>query len=103
MISYGNGKRNIIKLHILYQNFDGKIFDSEKVNKEVIIVKNVKSKSVENSEPIEYITIKIPKEYHTKIKDIVKNVEFFNSEEEFIKFAFENAFNIIKLLKNKTM
>ena len=90
---------NIIKLHVLYQNFDGKIFDSEIVNKEVIITKNVESKSEENSESTEYVTIKIPKEYYTKIKDIVKNSEFFNSEEEFIKFAFENAFNAIKLLK----
>jgi len=69
------------------------------VNKEVIITRNMKSKNEENLESTKYVTIEIPKEYYTKIKDIVKNSEFFNSEEEFIKFAFENAFNTIKFLK----
>jgi len=90
-------EENIIKLQVLYQNFDGKIFDSEKVNKEVIITKNVKSE--EDTTSSEYVSIKIPKEYHTKMKNVINNKEFFKSEEEFIRFAFENAFNVIKLLK----
>jgi hypothetical protein len=32
---------------------------------------------------------------------ITDNSEFFNSEDDFVKFAFENAFNIFKMLKKE--
>ena len=112
-INYNNSKLNVItysdvlenkpvKLQIVYPNFDGKIFESEKGYKNIAIIGDAEDTNDEDDKTENYTSIKIPKEYHDKMKNIITdNSEFFNSEDDFVKFAFENAFNIFKMLKKE--
>ena len=112
-INYNNSKLNVItysdvlenkpvKLQIVYPNFDGKIFESEKGYKNITIIGDAEDTNDEDDKTENYTSIKIPKEYHDKMKNIITdNSEFFNSEDDFVKFAFENAFNIFKMLKKE--
>jgi hypothetical protein len=45
------------------------------------------------------LNISINPEYYKKMVEIINNTELFNSTNEFIEFAFKNAFNTIELLK----
>ncbi len=111
-VDYNNPKLNVItyddvlnnkpvKLQVVYPNFDGKIFESEIGHKNVVMIDGAEDSEEDNVKNEGYSLIKIPKGYYDKMKNLVDNNEFFNSEEDFVEFAFENAFNIIKMLKKE--
>ncbi len=85
-------------------NAENPIIKEVSLSKEIIINKeeyktNCNNEDCNNLGNAIYTNITIKEEDYKKIINLVNNTDLFESVDEFVDFAFKNAFNTLELLK----